>query len=67
MDLKFRIPTKKIEEIKSLINEALSLGTLKVRTVTRIVGKLISFYRSTGPVIRVMTRATYRLIAQAKT
>ena len=32
-----------------------------------ILGKLISFYRSTGPVSRVMTRATYRLIAQAKT
>ena len=36
-----------------------------VREVARIVGKLISFYRSTVPVARVMTRVTYHIIAKA--
>ena len=31
----------------------------------KIVGKLISFYRSTGPLARVMTRATYHVISRA--
>ena len=43
VNFKFRIPSKKIEEIKSCINDALSLGTLKVKDVARVVGKLISF------------------------
>ena len=63
--MQFKIPNKKIEEIQELIQQALSKSKNHVREVARIVGKLISFYRSTGPVARVMSRATYCLIAKA--
>ena len=36
-----------------------------IREIAKIVGKLISFARSTGPIARVMTRATYCIISKA--
>ena len=36
-----------------------------VKEIAKIVGKLISFYRCTGPVAMIMTRTTYRNIAKA--
>ena len=61
LDLKFRIPSKKIEEMKDLINQALAKNRDHIREIAKIVRKLNSFYRSTGPIARVMTRATYRI------
>ena len=43
LDLKFRIPSKKIEEIKDLINQALAKNRNHIREIAKIVGKLISF------------------------
>ena len=43
IDLKFRIPMAKIEEIKELIQDALSRNYLHVKFVACIVGKRISF------------------------
>ena len=54
LDLKFRIPSKKIEEIKDLINQVLAKNRNHIREIAKIVGKLISFYRSTRPLARVM-------------
>ena len=65
VNLKFRIYSKKIEEIKDLINQALAKNKNHIRKVSKMVSKLISFYRSTRPIARVMTRATYRIIAKA--
>ena len=62
--LEFKIPTKKIEEIKELIMQVSSRNRIQIREVSKTVGKLISFYRSTGPVARVMTTALYQLIAK---
>ena len=50
--MQFKIPTKKIEKIHEFIQQALSKNKNHIREVARIVGKLISFYRSTGPVAR---------------
>ena len=63
--MQLKIPTKKIEEIKDLIQQALAKSKNYVKEIAKIVGKLISFYRCTGPVARVMTRATYQNIAKA--
>ena len=54
-----------MEEIKELIQQALAKNKNHVKEVARIIGKLISFYRYTGPLARVMTRATYQTIAKA--
>ena len=43
LDLKFRIPLAKMEEIKELILEALAKMKNHIKAITKIVGKLISF------------------------
>ena len=43
LDWIFRIPNKKIEEIKDLINQALAKNRNHIREIAKIVGKLISF------------------------
>ena len=62
--MQFKIPNKKMEDIKDLIQQALAKSKIHVKEIAKIVGKLISFYRCTGPVARVMMRATYRTIAK---
>ena len=64
MDLKFRIPLKKMEEIKELIHETLAKRKTHIKAMAKIVGKVISFARSIGPIARVMTRAIHRVIAK---
>ena len=53
-----------MEEIKELIMEALAKNKNHIREIAKMVGKLISFKRSTGPIARFMTRASYRVIAK---
>ena len=65
IDLKFRIPLAKIEEIKNLILEAFARTTNHIKAIAKIVSKLISFTRSMGPIARIRTRAIYRIIAKA--
>ena len=57
--MQFKIPNKKMEEIKDLIQQALAKSKSHIKEIAKIVGKLISFYRCTGPVARVMKRDTY--------
>ena len=66
-EMKFKIPLKKIEDLKRLLFDMLSRRKCPVRSLARVVGKLCACYRAIGPVGRLMTRASHRVIAGAKT
>ena len=63
INLMFRISITKIEEIKELIEDALSRKYLHVKFLACIVGKIIGFQRSMGPIVRIISRAIYHTIS----
>ena len=65
--MKFYVPEKKSTQIMEDISELLSKGKVKVRALARVVGKLMSCAKAVGPVIRLLTRFSYRDIACAPT
>ena len=65
LELKFKIPEKKVAEIKDLLKILIKQKRPHVKLLAGAIGKICSFYRSTGALSCLMTRSCYRVIASA--
>ena len=61
---KFFIPADKQQNILEVIRELLVVRSVKVRRLASLVGKLQSCEKVIGPVVRLMTRASYLCIME---
>ena len=53
------VPTEKVEQLKSQLEQVQHSPTLKARDLASIIGKLISISLAVGPTARLMTRSLY--------
>ena len=64
-DLTFNIPADKIVKIKSLAAEIKARSRVKVKLLARLVGMLQAVKSATGPIVAVLTRSLYHVVASA--
>ena len=64
-DLTFNIPADKIVKIKSLAAEIKARSRVKVKLLARLVGMLQAVKPATGPIVAVLTRSLYHVVASA--
>ena len=57
------VPQEKITQLRSQLRKVAINGTLKVRELASIIGKIISMSLAIGPVSRLMTRWMYALLS----
>ena len=65
--LEFRIPPEKLEDFLLLSQQVKSQALMPVRLLARYLGKLNSFSRALGQVVRLMTRNLYTCLGPAYT
>ena len=64
-DLTFNIPKDKISKIKSVAADIKARSRMKVKLLARLVGMLQAVKLATGPIVAVMTRSLYHVVASA--
>ena len=62
-DLTFNIPADRIVKIKSLAAEIKARSRVKVKLLARLVGMLQAVKPATGPIMAVLTRLLYHVVA----
>ena len=65
-DMKYYIPEKKLDNILDLLFEILSKKKCHIKVLAKALGKLQFIQKATGPIVRILCRSSYRLIALAK-
>ena len=65
-DMKYYIPTKKLDNILELLSEILSKKKCHIKQLAKVLGKIQFIQKATGPITRILCRSSYRLIANAK-
>ena len=62
--MKFHIPEGKLTKLEEILDNAIRAKRRTPRMLSSLVGKVQSCYRALGPVVRLMTRKSYRWICE---
>ena len=65
VSMKYFIPSVKLVNLKELISEVLSCKRVHIKVLAKLLGKLQFCERALGPVVRLLSRSSYYLIAKA--
>ena len=55
----YTVPQKKIEKLKTRLNEVMESNTASARLLSNVTGTLSSMKRALGPLVALMTRRVY--------
>ena len=67
LDMKFYVPSDKSEIILQLLDDLINSNCkVPVRHLASVLGKLQACFKAFGPVVRLLTRSSYKIVSAAK-